>query len=349
MLAYKYRDGNTKIIEGNDDSTFERDIKSLEKNYFWAPSFNNLNDPCETRTIYENAINSIDLIEKFVEGGKIKNSLTSVKEAVEKVYGANQKFVGIYALSKTCLDELLWAHYGNSHFGFCIEYDLDLIDNGYKTYKLNKIDVSYIDSPPEIDIQDFNKKYDEQIFKIAGYKSKRWEYEEEVRLVTNISGIYPYPPQCLKSIYFGLRMEERERKIIMDRLQDRGISYYEIIQIPNSYKFDIKEIKDPNGNESTYLKQVKDKESGKVYKFEICSRDYHHVFKKGTINIKLDEKAPSHILEKIGEVIRDGLFSFAEKVYMFYRTKKQKEENIAWATSHYENNKINVKINNFVE
>lgn len=33
--------------------------------------------------------------------------------------------LGIFSLSKRYDDELLWAHYSNSHKGFCIEYDLD--------------------------------------------------------------------------------------------------------------------------------------------------------------------------------------------------------------------------------
>lgn len=349
MLGYKYRDGNTKIVEGNDLSTFERDLKSIEKNYFWAPSFENLNDPCETRTVYENVINSIESFGNLLGNSKLKNNLINLKGAAEKVYGVQQKFVGIYALSKTWKDEILWAHYSNSHYGFCIEYDLDLIENEYKNYKLNRIDVNYINSPPQIEFQDFNKKYDEQILKIAGYKSKRWEYEEEVRLVTGINGIYPYPPQSLKSIYFGLRMDTRERKIIMNRLRGRGIKYYEIIQIPNSYKFDRKEIRDPNEGEITYLKQVKDDESDKIYKFQIINQDYNRAFKKGTINIELKEKVPAHILEKIGTEIKENLFFFAENIFMFYKTKNQKDKEISWATSHFRDNRILIKINKFVE
>ena len=37
MIAYKYRGAN-----------FERDLKSLEKNFYWSPKFDDLNDPCET-------------------------------------------------------------------------------------------------------------------------------------------------------------------------------------------------------------------------------------------------------------------------------------------------------------
>ena len=36
-----------------------------------------------------------------------------------------RKTVGIYSLSRTPYDELMWSHYGESHEGFCIEYDLE--------------------------------------------------------------------------------------------------------------------------------------------------------------------------------------------------------------------------------
>jgi len=37
------------------------------------------------------------------------------------------KKIGIFSLSKKYDDELLWAHYANSHKGFCIEYDLEIL------------------------------------------------------------------------------------------------------------------------------------------------------------------------------------------------------------------------------
>lgn len=347
MLAYKYRNGSTKKLEGENTSTFERDLSSLEKNYFWAPSFENLNDPYETSTVYEKVTNQLETFGKLFNNPEILKSLLNVKEAGKKVFGVREKSAGLYSMSRTYLDELLWAHYGNSHSGFCIEYDLDLIENKYRNYKLDLLEVQYTEEPPQIELSDFNRKYEETIRKIAGHKSRRWEYEKEIRLVTAVYGIYPYPPECLKSIYFGLRLHDRERQIIMKRLKGRGVKYYEIVQIPNSYNFQRKEISDPNGTEITYLQQIQDTNTNTIYRFKIVKQDYHRVFKKGTITVELEKRVPLNVLNKLGKLIKTSLFDFAERIFMLYRLEEQMDIDQAWATSHFENGKINPVINKF--
>ena len=47
MLVNKYRDGNINKFEGENISTFERDLNSIERNYFWTSNREQLNDPCE--------------------------------------------------------------------------------------------------------------------------------------------------------------------------------------------------------------------------------------------------------------------------------------------------------------
>ncbi|PAU93420.1 hypothetical protein CK503_11850 [Aliifodinibius salipaludis] len=54
MEVYKYR--------GGTEHTFERDLDALENNYFWAPTYSELNDPCETLIIadtFKNQTNSL--------------------------------------------------------------------------------------------------------------------------------------------------------------------------------------------------------------------------------------------------------------------------------------------------
>lgn len=70
--------------------------------------------------------------------------------------------IGIYSLSKPkenetfpC-NELLWAHYANSHKGFCIEYDLDiLLKNHSSQFDIrNQIHVVYKNERPEVSESD---------------------------------------------------------------------------------------------------------------------------------------------------------------------------------------------------
>ena len=49
-----------------------------------------------------------------------------LKDSFSRFY-EDIKSYGIYSLSKTAIDELLWAYYANSHQGFCIEYDQEVL------------------------------------------------------------------------------------------------------------------------------------------------------------------------------------------------------------------------------
>lgn len=48
-----------------------------------------------------------------------------------------------------------------------------------------------------------------------GTKSKSWEYENEIRLIYSTSKRKGYNPFALKSIYFGLNMDEKHQIQIM--------------------------------------------------------------------------------------------------------------------------------------
>ena len=107
-------------------------------------------------------------------------------------------------------NELLWAHYANSHKGFCIEYDLDiLLKNHSSQFDIkNQIHVVYKNERPEVSESD--SLFDVQS-KVFGTKSLAWEYENEVRLVFLTEGEKPIPPEAITAIYFGLNMSLEDK------------------------------------------------------------------------------------------------------------------------------------------
>ena len=147
-VAYKYR--------GGDDKVFERDLESLEKNYFWAPRRLELNDPCET-------LISAELLRKQIDGLTRLFGLNNA--SIEHLYSAldalmdKRSEVGIYSLSASFDHELLWAHYANSHKGFCIQYDLNLLVNQNRYQDLRVFPVDYEEEFPSISIKrHFNRE-----------------------------------------------------------------------------------------------------------------------------------------------------------------------------------------------
>lgn len=148
--------------------------------------------------------------------------------------------IGVYSLSKPrdnekfpC-NELLWAHYANSHKGFCIEYDLDkLINSKNASFDVrNQINVEYKNDRPEVFESDTLFDVQQKVF---GTKSLAWEYENEIRLVFNTDGKKSFSKEAVSSIYFGLNISYEDRQEILHLMSNRNIDFYQIERIDNNY------------------------------------------------------------------------------------------------------------------
>ena len=343
MLVYKYRDGNINKFEGQKLSNFERDLNSIEKNYFWGSHYKDLNDPCEG-LISIDRFNTQSNSLKWLFGKNRMDKFSKVTEALQNLMMQLEK-VGIYSLSQTYNDELLWAHYGNSHKGFCIEYDLELLSKNY----IHNFSVIYNDKIPEIGIEDIAIKKNEIIKKMFGYKYHKWNYEKEYRLITNDFGINPYSYEAVSSIYFGLKMELNQKMEIMNRLKGRGIKYFQIEQLPKTYKFSAKQIDDINGSDINYLKEIPAFITGNYpTSFKIIKHNYWAIRGKGNIEIELEKVINKKELVWLAETIKENLFFNAEMVIMLHYIKNE-DNAIAWATTHYQNGKINININGLLK
>lgn len=339
MKVYKYRGSDERKI-------FERDLYSIEKNYFWAPDFSNLNDPFETTITSDNLIKQSKFVLPFF-GKSSSEKFQPVIEALGDVLAHTEK-IGIYSLSKTFDDELLWAHYANSHKGFCIEYDLDILLNTYKSNKIYSFPVIYKKEPPSVDFKDIIKagKSDTIIHKMAGHKSLRWKHEEEVRIVTEDYGEFSYDFRAIKSIYFGHRMIEEDKDEIMSRLKGRGIDYYQIERIPKTYKFEKVFIPDKNGKNITYLCQIpKSAKRNEIGNYKILEKDFIKYNGKATITIQLSSKLDYDELNSIATVIQSDIFRKADRIFISYVLENSIKGEGYWATSSYEGEILKTSIN----
>lgn len=242
MKVFKYRVGS------------DRDISSLCENYFYSPTREKLNDPYEglfSRELYESQLNKL----KEILGVGIQ-SFDNVKDSFEKLLGFIDS-AGIYSLSTDHVDELLWAHYADSHNGFCIEYELGELVT-FKGAANYCTPVKYLNSPPHIelsDITDLQNSNEVLLQKILATKSTRWNYEKELRILTSLPGKHSYNYGAVKSIYFGMRMDPEKQKKIMELLSGRGIRYYKMKML-DDYSLAHDEIADPYINSPKYLYSI---------------------------------------------------------------------------------------------
>ena len=88
---------------------------------------------------------------------------------------------GIFSLCEEANNNVMWSHYGNSHKGFCVGFNVSELFNVFKDSFLGR--VLYKDNFPNIhDIKKciINNDYD-TIDELNFTKSKEWEYEKEYR------------------------------------------------------------------------------------------------------------------------------------------------------------------------
>jgi len=114
---------------------------------------------------------------------------------------------------------LMWAHYADAHAGVMIEFEEPKSDINFCGLR-----VKYVDTRPLVDPTAFLAG-DAEIRKAILTKSSDWAYEEEVRMVEYRVNPGPrhFDPIYLKSITFGLKTSDDDRKFITDAIATRNV------------------------------------------------------------------------------------------------------------------------------
>ena len=247
LKGYKYRSG-IGILDKNGNSIFERDVNTIVNNQIYLPTKDELNDP--TEGLYNDT-----LIENFF------NLYEDYSSEVRKQYYSlldKLKNVGVYSLSKNKDNELLWAYYASGHSGFAIEYDIDILKHSFNHNAYFQLvydfEVDYVKCIPETDISylhiptviSFLKTY-------LGTKSLSWKHEKEYRLIFEKKGLFDIDYRAVTGIYFGYRMNDSEVDLIMNRLKGRGLNYYRMELVKNSYEFKPNKIEDKYADSPKYI------------------------------------------------------------------------------------------------
>lgn len=126
------------------------------------------------------------------------------------------------------LNTLMWAHYADSHRGVCLKYGFPseitqfgaASDSDYVSY-FN--DVVYTNQLPQ-----YNKRISVQ--EAFWYKSKEWEYENELRLLyfhPKVKDKHVTIPalNSVESVYFGVQCSIKDRETIINILKERKFVY----------------------------------------------------------------------------------------------------------------------------
>src|SRR5665647_353157 len=206
---------------------FDRDLATLLNNQLYASPFIDLNDPFEG--ICEEKITELTILLNKV----FKVDTTDFIQHLNKIRNFKSK-LGIYSMSMSNTEEVLWTHYASSHKGFCIEYDLDKLMDLYALNKVvSSVKVEYSETPPTLTHEDINT--DNVTRKLFATKTLKWEQEKEIRLIFDTASLKEYPPSALKAIYFGVNTIPEKIKVVIDSLNNRDVSFYRFEIEPQTY------------------------------------------------------------------------------------------------------------------
>lgn len=139
----------------------------------------------------------------FADNDESKVTATLATNACKNVFSRNY---GVLSLTRQPLNSLMWSHYGDEHQGVVLGFDVELA--GLSSLSSCVIpsqygEVIYSASKPYKDLPIISEdtlrgigqelQFDSGAFNLVKraflYKSIEWNYEEEVRVVKNISSI----------------------------------------------------------------------------------------------------------------------------------------------------------------
>ena len=179
---------------------------------FWFSSPMNFNDSfdCKVYPSKESARKRIkDQLEKkgiLLTDEAIEEKVTDeeVKKAVDKVMNGK----GILCLTPHPDNILMWSHYADNHKGICLELDV----RACPEFFVYPVKVAY-----ETEYPTFN--LGEETDKIYATKYKKWEYEDEIRILKDNVGKHKFAPKCLKSVIFGCRANEETKREVKTAIE----------------------------------------------------------------------------------------------------------------------------------
>ena len=257
-MLYKYRSFNNYGLQ----------ILTNCEIYFSSPE--ELNDPLECqfkclpaaeeikRRLTKAELDIFDELsgKKYYERGT--NNAVPIFQAIEN----KTKQSGIFSLSRTNEEPLMWSHYADGHRGFCIgfsrSYFEDLIANSWQNLSIvGGSDVEYSASPKYLDIiieyiknyRPTENRFDDLIkqvlISIINTKSDKWCYEEEYRMVRFSKGLLKFQPEAIKEIIIGQKTNSSDKTMLSKILENTSLKHIKkkVADFSNnSYLMNIKDV-----------------------------------------------------------------------------------------------------------
>ena len=210
-------------------------LQMLINQKFYLSSPDLLNDPFEGDFVISNYLelcnpetfefllnvstkDSNSFIDKIHKESLIKSwnedELNFQQNLYEYLSNIIKKQFGTTSFSKTCNSIKMWSHYADSHKGFVVVFDREILSTSCLFNNLNLAEVKY-DSVPKVSVRkdDLALTNDSELFI---HKLPSWKKENEVRIIkkywrvdgfqSDLSRQLDFPHNSIVGIIYGSRM-----------------------------------------------------------------------------------------------------------------------------------------------
>ncbi|HHA2431576.1 TPA: DUF2971 domain-containing protein [Stenotrophomonas maltophilia] len=199
---------------------WERELEALGQSYLYAPRFDQMNDPMEA--LFEVATAG-DLMASMLppEFGFIGTSI--LEDTAKRI-----KKSGLISMSVDHLDYPLWAYYGSSFGGMCLEFDTTELAIGVLSREILKKVVYDSEAPPPVSFQSLAMADPIKLVnRRLTQKRDEWRHEKEWRYLAGQPGPKPHTDAALRTIYLGPRIRPEEKAGILEIMARRPVDIYE--------------------------------------------------------------------------------------------------------------------------
>ncbi len=154
-----------------------------------------------------------------------ENNEEWIRRIFDSFMKVTNRHIGVLSLSETNNNELMWAHYANSHNGYVIGFDSE--NPFFKPTKSDPkvcgelMNVQYTDVAPIVYVDPGKFDIPKELFFT---KTLQWSYEREWRMIKMLTAadevidekihLFQVPIDSVKEVIFGMKVSEPKRKDI---------------------------------------------------------------------------------------------------------------------------------------
>lgn len=213
----------------------EYSLAALREEAYWVSSPASFNDPFDCGislaedALEESVANAVQRIRQEPEKyGVIPDGPVEIRSSDVEAYDFYRQqlaslaaSIGVLCLSETRDNLLMWAHYSQSHQGFCVGF-ARAADN---TLGTAAYPVHYTKELPRLTARHFDSRVHPNSFDHLWLtKSSDWAYEREWRVVAERGGELRSLNAPVVELILGIRMEAAYRQQVLDILKGKGRS-----------------------------------------------------------------------------------------------------------------------------